>query len=182
MSKAPELEGKAAALRRAFDQAFAVPPQPAAQEVTDLLAIRVAGVAHAIKLREIAAIVTKRTLIAVPAAAPDLLGLAGIRGGIVPVFGLASILGYAVTSESPPWMVLCGTDEPIALAFAAFDGYLRVPTSSLHADQSVREIRPYVRELASTEEGVRAVVDVSLVVTTIRTRTDRNVLAKELHQ
>src|ERR1039458_7695948 len=94
MNEPQLVESKAAALRQAFDQSFALPPPPASQEVEDLLAIRVAGNPYAIRLRDIAGIVAGRKVVPVPAVRLDLLGLAGIRGGVVPVFGLASILGY----------------------------------------------------------------------------------------
>jgi chemotaxis signal transduction protein len=94
MNETPLVESKAAELRQAFDLSFALPPPPASQEVEDLLTIRVAGDPYAIRLGDIAGMVAGRKVVPVPAVTLDLLGLAGIRGGVVPVFGLASILGY----------------------------------------------------------------------------------------
>lgn len=179
MSEAGKLQHKASALRRAFDQAFALSPPPPAAEVMDLLAIGVAGAAYAIKLRDIAGVVTSRKLTALPASAPGLLGLAGIRGSTTPVFDLASLLGYPTALESPRWLILCGTEEPIALACSDFEGYLRLPKSSVHADPHASAARPYVHEVASTEAGLHAVIDIPLVVSTIRTRAGHNAPAKE---
>ncbi|HEY5277759.1 MAG TPA: hypothetical protein VIK38_14720, partial [Coriobacteriia bacterium] len=95
------------------------------------------------------------------------------------VFGLASILGYGQDPGSPRWMVLCGAEEPIALAFSDFEGYLRLPKSSLHADENLRPTRQYVNQIASTEAGVRALVSIPLVVATIRNRIGHSRLAKE---
>jgi len=175
----PIIDSKAAELREAFDLSFALPPLRVSQEVEDLLLIRLAGDPYAIRLRDITGVVAERKVVPVPSATPDLLGLAGIRGGVVPVFGLASILGYGQLPESPGWMVICGVEEPIALAFSDFEGYLRLPKSSLYADDNLRATRQYLQEVASTDAGVRAVISLPLVVATIRNRIDDNLLATE---
>jgi purine-binding chemotaxis protein CheW len=126
--------------------------------------------------------VAGRRVVSVPAVTPDLLGLAGIRGGIVPVFGLATILGYGPAPGSPRWMILCGAEEPIALAFSDFEGYLRLPTSSLHADENSRATRQhvkYVNQVASTQGGVRAVISIPLIVASIRNRIGQHRPPKE---
>jgi CheW-like domain. len=179
MNESPVVESKAAELRQAFDLSFALPPPQASQEVEDLLTIRVAGDPYAIRLRDIAGIVAGRRVVPVPAVTLDLLGLAGIRGDVLSVFGLASILGYGQAPGSPRWMILCGAEEPIALAFSDFEGYLRLPKSSLHADENLRTTRQYVNQVASTEAGARVVISIPLVVATIRNRTGHNRLAKE---
>jgi purine-binding chemotaxis protein CheW len=173
---------KAAQLRQDFDRTFALPPSLAAPEVEDLLAIRVAGDPYAIRLLDIAEIVTDRSVVSVPSVTPDLLGLAGIRGGIVPVFGLSSILGYGPDPGTPRWMILCGSEEPIALAFAEFEGYLRLPASALHADENFRathEHVKYVNQVARTPDGVRAVISIPLIMATIRNRISQHRPTKE---
>ena len=179
MNQIPAVESKAAELRQAFDLSFALPPPQELVEVEDLLTIRVAGDPYAIRLRDIAGMVAGCKVVPVPAVTPDLLGLAGIRGGVVPVFGLASILGYGPAPGSPRWMILCGAEEPIALAFSDFEGYLRLPKSSLHADENLRTTRQYVKQVASTEGGARAVIGIPLVVAAIRNRIGQNRPAKE---
>ena len=177
------IEGsKAAQLRQAFDRSFALPPSPAPPENQDLLMIRVAGDPYAIRLCDIAEIVTDRSVVSLPSVTPDLLGLAGIRGGIVPVFGLSSILGYGPDSGSPRWMVLCGAEDPIALAFSDFEGYLRLPASALYADDNVRrtgEHVKYVNQVASTPDGARAVISMALIMATIRNRINQHRPTKE---
>lgn len=181
MNQAP-VDSKSAKLRQAFDHSFALPPSQTSQEVEDLLTIRVAGDPYAILLRDIAGMVTGRRVVPVPAVTPDLLGLVGIRGGIVPVFDLASILGYGTAPGSPRWMILCGAEEPIALAFSDFEGYLRLPMSSLHADENLpgtRQHVKYVNQVANTQGGVRAVISIPLIVETIRNRIGHHRPAKE---
>jgi purine-binding chemotaxis protein CheW len=165
------IDQNVAELKRRFDQSFALPPGKLAEAVEDFIKIRVAGDPYAIRLREITEMVAKRAIVSLPAAAPHLLGLAGIRGGIVPVFGLASILGYRSDFDAPGWMVLTGDDEPIALAFSDFDRYLRLSASAIHADETHAAVHQSVREVASTDAGVCAVISIPLIVATIRDRT-----------
>jgi purine-binding chemotaxis protein CheW len=179
MTETPVVERTAADLRHAFDQSFAGSPARAREEVDDLLTIRVAGDRYAIHLRDIAGMIAGPRVIPVPSATLDLLGLAGIRGGVVPVFGLASILGYGPAAGSPRWMVLCGAEEPIALAFSDFEGYLQLPQSSLQADENLRATRPYIDQIASTTAGVCAVISIPLIVAAIRNRSGPRRLAKE---
>jgi len=177
------MEGNTAAqLKQAFDRSFALPPSLVSPEVEDLLMIRVAGDPYAIRLCDIAEIVTDRSIVPVPAVTPNLLGLTGIHGGIVPVFGLSSILGYGPDPGSPRWMILCGAEDPIALAFSDFEGYLRLPASALHADENLsapREHVKYVNQVASTPDGARAVISMALIMATIRNRISQHRPTKE---
>ena len=179
MNETQLVESKAAALRQAFDLSFALPPPPASPEVEDLLTIRVVGDPYAVRLSDITGMIRGPKVVPVPAVTLDLLGLAGIRGRVVPVFGLSSILGYPPAPGTTPWMILCGAEEPIALAFSEFEGYVRLPKSSFHADESVGAARNYVNQIVSTEAGVRAVIGIQLVVGAIRNRIGRNWPAKE---
>ena len=76
-------------------------------------------------------------------------------------------------------MVLCGAEEPIALAFSEFEGHLRLPKSSLHADEKLGATRRYLEWVASTAFGVRAVISTPLIVAAIRNRISRQRQAKE---
>jgi chemotaxis signal transduction protein len=151
---------RATELRQAFDRSFALPPPGTSEDVEDLLTIRVAGDPYAIRLRDIAGMVAVRKVVPVPAATRHLLGLVGVRGNIVPLFALASILGYAQSPGPPRWMVLCGGEQPIALAFSDFEGHQRIPRSCLHG------------QVANTGAGVRAVIDIPPVVAAIRKRSE----------
>lgn len=179
MNEPSGLDGQAAALREAFDRSFAELPAEAPPEHEDLMTIRVAGHPYIIRLRDITGIVAMRPIVPVPTAAPGLLGLAGIRGEIVPVFGLSSILGHAEPADAPSWMVLCGTNEPIALAFSEAESYLRLPKAALHAARDPQTSHEYVNEIVTTATGVRAVIGIPRVVAAIRKRSGPPRPAKE---
>jgi chemotaxis signal transduction protein len=167
------VEGKAAELRRAFDLAFAEPHHTGSEQLEDLLSIRVGGDPYAIRLMDLAAIVSRRPIVPLPAAASALLGLAGIHGAVVPVFDLAALLEHAPSAEAPRWMALVGKEEPIALAFADLEAYLRLPRSAIHAEASAGKTKRYVSQVARTEADARFVIDVPSLVATIRDGVER---------
>jgi chemotaxis signal transduction protein len=96
------------------------------------------------------------------------LGVAGIRGDIVPVFSLSTFLGYGQDHEDPTWTVLCGGEHPVGLGFAELDGYLRLPKSAVHADDASQAKKHYVTDVVATESGARPVIAVPLIITDIR--------------
>jgi purine-binding chemotaxis protein CheW len=171
VSREASFELKATALREAFDRSFASPPPTVSSDFEDLLSIRVAGDAYVIRLRDITRVVAKRTIVPVPAAAPHLIGLLGLDGEVVPVFGLASLLGYDHEGEAPPWLVVCGPRDPVALGFSELEAHLRLARSALRADDAARS-HTAIDEVAVTASGVRPVIAVPRLIRTIRDRLD----------
>jgi purine-binding chemotaxis protein CheW len=67
----------------------------------------------------------------VPSPRPELLGVAGIRGAIVPIYSLAQLLGRA-DDGAPRWVVLAAAGaERVGLAAEAFERHLVVPAADL---------------------------------------------------
>jgi chemotaxis signal transduction protein len=121
-----------ALLRRQFDESFALPYQPPPAPYIDLLSIRLGGRPHALRQDQMSGLFAGRPVVALPSSQPHLLGLAGVRGVLVPVFALAALVGADAPGERPHWLVLCGRDEPIGLAFQELDRYVRVPLTAIH--------------------------------------------------
>jgi chemotaxis signal transduction protein len=159
---------RAAELRERFDRAFASPPPQPPAETEELLLVRVGGDPYAIRLREIAGLIARRTIVPIPSAAPGMLGLAGIRGEIVPVFGLSSILGYPPEAEPPGWLLACGSKEPIAFGVTEFEGNLRLASSCVRDE--ARVARGYSSQIADSGTVARPIIDLPLVVAAIRER------------
>jgi purine-binding chemotaxis protein CheW len=113
----------AAALRRAFDESFAAEAQAGAAPADQLLAIRLRGDPHLLRLADVGRLLRAGPLVRTPAAAPGWLGLAGVAGGVVPVYDLGVLAGYP-PGEPPRWMAVCAA-APVALAFDVFDGQVR---------------------------------------------------------
>jgi len=126
------VQGRLLELRQSFDRAFAEPAAGERVKTTlDLLAIRVGRDPYALRLSQIAAIEADRTITHLPSDHPELLGIAGVRGGVVAVFDLAGLLG-APRPDAWRWLVLA-KGAPVALAFSAFDGQLAVAPEALAA-------------------------------------------------
>ncbi|HEU4583990.1 MAG TPA: chemotaxis protein CheW [Polyangiaceae bacterium] len=159
--------GRAAELARAFDAGFARPPEPRAQELIDVLAIRLGNAPHALRLAQVAGLYAQRPIAALPSAVPELLGLVSLRAAIVPVYDLASLLGRPA-QQAPRWLVLAAA-APVALAFDTLDGYRRLAPEAIVTGpaQAGAERGP---ELARVEEELRPMVDLRAVLDRIAAR------------
>lgn len=121
----------AAALRAAFDAAFARPAGAPAQDTVALLALRAGGVAVAVRVLETAGIMAARAVVPVPSPRPELLGVSGIRGAIVPIYSLARLIGRG-DDGTPRWIVLAAAGaERVGLAVSVFERHLVVPASDV---------------------------------------------------
>ena len=174
------VSSKVAELRNVFDRARAAPFSSGASEQTEnLLAIRVCRDAYAIRVGEISGLATARKIVVFPTPIPELLGVASIRGALVPVYSLAALLGYAIETEGTRWLALCGTEEPVALAFSDFEGYLGVALTQLYAAEQKGVTRAHVEHMVRATDMVRAVVSIPLLREAIQKRCGNNVISKE---
>jgi chemotaxis signal transduction protein len=153
-------------LRQRFDLAFAAPPVERDRGFEPLLAVRIGAAAYALRVPEIAGFAAARKIVPLPSRIAGMLGLAGLRGVVVPVFSLAAWIGYSGGEDPPRWFALCGGADPIALAFADFDGYLELPRSAL--SDAADAGRMHVRQVVRAQGEVRGVIDVPSVVKAIQ--------------
>jgi purine-binding chemotaxis protein CheW len=180
MTDASLIDNRISELRDAFDQTYTIPAaSQAAEQMENLLSIRVAGDPYAIKVSEISGLVNNRKTIAFPSRVPELLGVAGIRGGLVPVYSLPALLGYSHDAGQPRWLALCGSEEPVGLAFGDFEGYLRVPQAQLHATEQKDDTRAHPKRVLRMADMVRAVVSIPYLLEMIKRRCNENRVSKE---
>jgi chemotaxis signal transduction protein len=171
---------KVVELRSAFDRERAIPCSSGTEVQTEsLLAIRVSRDAYAIRVSEISGLATDRKIVAFPSSIPELLGVAGVRGALVPVYSLAKLLGYGADTGQARWLVLCGTEEPFGLALRDFEGYMRMPWTQLHQAEQQDVTRTHVTHLTRATDMVRAVVSIPLLRETIQERCRKNSFPKE---
>jgi len=174
------ITAKVEELRSVFDQARAAPFSSGTEEQTeDLLAIRVSRDAYAIRVSEISGLATDRNIVAFPSPIPELLGVAGIRGALVPVYSLAMLLGYNRETERTRWLALCGTEDSVALVFSYFEGYFRVPLTQLYAAEEKEVALSHVQQVVRAKDMVRAVVSIPLIRKTIQRRCGNEGVSKE---
>jgi purine-binding chemotaxis protein CheW len=159
-----------AALKAEFDLGFAQRPAGEREATDAFLAIRVNGNPYAIRLRDLSGLATGRPVAPLPAGAPGLLGVAGIRGGLVPVYSLGPFLGHGEGGEAPRWIALWRGADRLALAFHAMEGAWSLPASAVRAADP--EEGEHVREVTLAREGeiARPVIQVASIVETIKRR------------
>lgn len=164
------------ALRQAFDLSFAQAPRTEVAQHERLLAIRMAGAPYAIRVAEIGGIYVDRRIMPLPTPLPQLLGVAGFRGQIAPVYDLASLCGYA-RAPSTRWLVLMRSAEPVALAFEGFDMHFSVASEHIASmpDQGLpqhRDSRALFSEAARSDEIVRPIIRLQSVLQEIHAHAD----------
>jgi chemotaxis signal transduction protein len=148
-------------LRREFDEGFARPSRIDDSSMQDLLAIRVGGDSYAVRLGQVVGLVPKQKIVALPSPVPELLGLAGLRGGVVPIYSLGALLGYPAGAERTPWTILIGP-ELLGLAFEKFEGHLRISPADLATERGGGS-RPHVAEIARIASRTFGIIDLPSV-------------------
>lgn len=160
------LSGRAAELRGAFDQSFAEPIQADTSETIDFISIRLAGDALAIRMTEIAGLFADVRITPCPSPVAELRGIAGFRGTLTPVYDLAALLGYPMSSAR--WIVLA-KGRVLALALDEFEGHFRVDPAAV-ASQQGSSAAQHVREIARQADQALPVIDIPSVVAAIKAR------------
>jgi chemotaxis signal transduction protein len=163
----PQPVAKVAELKRMFDQTFAEAPRSDASPEDDLLAVSIGGDPYAIRLSEVAALLSDSRVTWLPGSATELIGLMGLRGALVPVYDLRALLGYP-RAPVPRWFLIVAATR-VALAFDRFDGHLRVPRAAVSTGsaQSAATHLPYAHEVVRTHEFIRPILHIPAVLEAI---------------
>ena len=141
MTPLPESPDRVAELRRAFDESFAVAPPERVTSWEDLLSVRIGGDPYALRVRDISGFMASGRIVPLPSRLPELLGMAGVKGALVPVFSLEALLGYVRPVEAPRWLALTGKVETVALAFGEFEGHLRILPEDVFTPEKAGELK-----------------------------------------
>jgi len=122
---------RAEQLRREFDQSFARPPRQLLEAAQDFLEIQVGNDIYALRLDQLSGVIADQRIVLLPSPVKSFLGVAGVRGSIVPVYSLRALLGYPALESMPRWVALLGKDRPVGVAFELTRGHLRVPSGEI---------------------------------------------------
>jgi purine-binding chemotaxis protein CheW len=164
-------------MRAAFDRSFAEPPLTEHVSLQDFLAIRIGTDSYAIRLADITGLFADRPITRLPSADPAFLGIAGLRGAVVPVYDLGAFLGYP-PGEARRWLLLVG-GAALALAFEAFEGHLRLPQAALAAEVGQARSREFTQEVLHAVGSVRPIVQVAAIFQAIEQGTQRRGRSEE---
>lgn len=172
-SPVPGMAGRAAELRLAFDRAFAEPARQDTAATTALLAIRVGAEAWAMRISEITGLCADKTISRLPGSDASLLGVAGFRGVIVPVYGLqALLLGRSPAPAPPPpprWLVMAAA-APVALAFEALEGQLSVAPDAITAAPGRGDMHAAIRDFVRARDCSAPILHIPSLVEAIKAR------------
>lgn len=172
------LSEKALALRRAFDRSFAEEQSLGEAAGEDLLAVRVGQDPYALRLREIRGLFADKKIVTLPGPVPALLGIAGFRGVLAPVWHLGALLDYGL-AEAPRWLVMVNGAPAVALALDAFEGHLRLPPGDFTRHHGTGPASQHVREVAHDNGVMRPVLHLPSVLEVIKNMASTDALKKE---
>jgi chemotaxis signal transduction protein len=162
----PQMAQRAAELRREFDRTFAEPPSAGKAVNPDLLAIRLDEQHFALHLSDIAGLFAGKKITPVPGASGFLLGIAGFRGVIAPVYDLQRLLGCPAVRD-PRWLVMAASAS-VGFAFAAFAGQLRVPASAITPQQQ-GDTQSLTSAVVQQDDILRPIIQLSRALKVIQT-------------
>ncbi|MGC3959913.1 MAG: chemotaxis protein CheW [Verrucomicrobiota bacterium] len=169
-----------AELRQQFDTSFAAPRRNTAVPQHKLLAIRLGEGDFALRLEETAGIYACPKVVPLPAATSGLLGIVGVRGRLLAVYRLATLLGVDPGSAPLRWLVVTRADDQLALAVDSIEAYLHVGEAELHP--RLGHAAPgdeFYRELLSFDSSLRPVISVAALVAAIRKQAHAPLASEE---
>lgn len=140
---------RAADLRAAFDRSFAYAARSEAGVVESLLGIRIGGNPYGLRLGELSGLFADKKITRLPSPVSELLGIAGFRGAVLPVYDLGMLLGCP-RAAAPRWMVVAAAAQ-IALAFEGSDGYLSAEGTVIVPEARTESRDWHVREILRAE-------------------------------
>lgn len=142
-------------LRDEFDRSFQRAHAAEPADSIEALSIRVGHEqqTHLIRVDEAVSLLQRMPAIRpLPGAADTVLGLALLRGRVVPVYCLARLLAQA-PDEAPEWLIGIGGQLDYALAFAELKSLRRIKADALSSDAA--QPSPHLRQvLIETEHSV----------------------------
>jgi purine-binding chemotaxis protein CheW len=166
-------EDLAAALRDAFDLSFSRAPVARATASENLLTIRIGADRYALQLSSISGLFSGKSISWVPSPVPELLGIAGFRGTVQPVYDLAMLLGHP-KAASPRWIVIAAA-QAIGLAFDGFEGFVSAAPESVVSRGGADAETAQLHVNAFLESGgTYPIVDVASVIARIARKTARD--------
>jgi purine-binding chemotaxis protein CheW len=171
------IDGTAARLRRTFDETFAAPTAIVGTASEDLLGIRIGGDPYAVRLTEIAGLHADRTIVPAPSLAPELLGVAALRGQFVAIYDLGLFLGYR-PGNTPRWFMIARGSNTVGLAFEVLEMHARVPQTS-HAVAGIESMREHLRGSVRIGDSFRPVIHIASVIEAIAKRAPSGTPANE---
>jgi len=161
-------------LRQAFDRSFALAPDTATDTgtVENLLAVRIGSRSYVLRLAEASGLFVDKKVTWLPSPVSALLGIAGLRGTVLPVYDLGMLLGCP-KAAAPRWLLVTAV-TPVGLAFDGFDGYLSVRREAIVPEVRAEARERHVREVVQAIDLVRPLISLASVLASIENRASHD--------
>jgi chemotaxis signal transduction protein len=168
---------RVAELRAAFDRSFSEAPSREVAALEDLLDVRVGRTPYALRVAEMSGLFADVKITPMPTRVPELVGIAGFRGSILPVYDLRAMLGYTM-DRNARWLAIAAA-APLGLLFDRFEGHVRVRRDAIvPQDRRDGDVR-HVREMVQLNGLARPIVSIGSILETITSRVHAGVREKE---
>jgi chemotaxis signal transduction protein len=118
---------RVAQMRREFDAAFARPPAAEPPATETLLRVSAGGTGFFVQLRQLACVLPCAVVVPVPGARRELLGLTAVRGQILPLYSLATLLELAGPVAPARWILVAAGGTGAGLGVEVVEGVSRIP-------------------------------------------------------
>lgn len=168
------------AMRLQFDTSFAQPLAVTDVPTQKLLAIQAGEGRFALPLADCTSIQACPKLVALPAAPPALLGIAGVRGRLLAVYRLAALLGVSHQAPPPRWLLVARADEQVGFAVENIDAYLQVFSTEIFPSSLPAELQnPFCTKLLAHQGSTRPLLQLSALVAAVNRSATASPSAKE---
>jgi chemotaxis signal transduction protein len=165
------------AMRSEFDRAFATATAATDTQTHDFLAVRAGGDPYALRLADVAALHRDRKIVRLPNRSVELLGIAGFRGVMAPVYDLGALLGYP--ASTPTWLVITRGRSPVGLAFEEFEAHVRVTEDGMSSVDKGKGARHHVRGAVRAHNALRPLIHIASILEAIAARVQADAPSKE---
>lgn len=167
-------------MRLQFDTSFAQPLAVTDVPRQKLLAIQAGEGRFALPLTACASIQACPKVVALPAAPPGLLGIAGVRGRLLAVYRLAALLGANHQAAPPRWLLVARADEQVGFAVENIDAYLQVFSTEIFPISLRAELQnPFCGELLIHQGSARPLLQLDALVAAVNRSAPASPSAKE---
>lgn len=154
-------------LKTEFDRAFAEPLRTQDSEFENFVGFNIEDAVFVLRMTEIKGLVQCKKVIPLPSADSHFIGITGVQGQLIPVYSLASILGYSKNNEEDRWLVLCEDKERIGFLLEDLQGYIRILASDLSASEKLEKKQESISGAIHFGSKVAGIVNLSSIVKNI---------------
>src|SRR5580704_15871007 len=164
-------------LRRPSRKSPRLPTRSSSRMAERFLTFRVGSELYALPAQQVAEIIRLPAVAHVPQAPRGLLGLANLRGNVLPVASLQGLLGGAATTETATRAIVLDGAAPVALAVDVVEALVIVDAEQIETRQAELAARPgEILKGAFATDGKKSVVkilDIAALISAAFVQDDR---------